>query len=390
MSRVGWTSLFRQLPRAEAGWRPLVVAVSLGYALTVMAFAVGHRIVQHMSEMAAIPPEARLQITVSTHDGEGHRHEPAADLARIRAIAGVQAASWFEAPLRSTWYRPEIFTSAGWGIVGWIIVADDAADETLALHLVAGRPLQAEDLNRGPVVPILASRSFLAELGDGAWVGTHVRSQERGVEAEVVGVVEDFMSHGHMATSRNTVVWPSSPTPTPQSLYLVRVAEKDVPSVRQEIAQALQSPGRLVLVETVAEVLGQTLNWADRTQNMLHIFAAAIVLTVLLGTVAVCSFRVAERRRQHGILRALGARRADVAFLVVAESALAALAGVVIGLVLVYLLHGFLVGLIPFLTLSPRVLVACALMYLCVSALAALVPALSAARVSPSVASRGG
>ena len=71
-------------------------------------------------------------------------------------------------------------------------------------------------------------------------------------------------------------------------------------------------------------------------ERALSAVAAMVVLTALIGLVATLLATLQERRREMAILRANGARPVHVAGLLVAESSVLTLAGVVLGAVIVY------------------------------------------------------
>ena len=379
--KVGWLSISRQLLRRRAGYRPLVLAVGLGFAVAVLATAVGQRVARHAHEMSVMPAEARVQITVS-----GREADAAADLAALRAIPGVRGASWVEAQLRSIWNRPELFDGGAGRFVGWVIPADESAAGTLDLRLVAGRLPSGADLS-APVVPLLVSRSFLAELGPGAGPGTRLRSVERAREAEVVGVVDDFMSHGAMKTSRNTVVWPAQPHGVIRT-YLVRSGHHDVDEVVSRAATVLDRPGRWVQVERTDEMLAAQNRPLLGAQGVLVVLVAIVVGTLLLGLAAAAAFRVVERRRELAVQRALGATQADIVVAVLAESTAVTSMGLLAGLALVLVLHGPMSRAIPFFTIHGATLAMQALLFFAAGWLASLAPALRAARVPPVAAGR--
>jgi putative ABC transport system permease protein len=375
----------RQVLRRRGGYAPLVVAVALGFAASVLATAFGQRIVQHAHEMTALPYEARLQVTAASRATRPH---PAAeDLAALRALPGVRSASWIEAPLRTTWDRPELFEGPVGHFVGWVIVADESAAETLALRLVSGRRAAGDDAS-ATVTPLIVSRSFLAELGPGAGPGTRLRSAERAVDAEVVGVVEDFLSHGHMRTSRSTVLWPMQPRDVVLRTYLVRADEGAVAGIAERAREALSAPGRLVRVERTAELLGAANEPMFRARTVLVVLEIIVVGSLLLGLAAAAASRTVERRRELAVLRALGATRQDIIAAVLAESTAVTGMGVVAGGALVLALARPLGRLVPFFAVHPEMVAGQALLFCAVGWLASLAPALRGARVPPSAASR--
>jgi putative ABC transport system permease protein len=382
---VGWRSVSRQVLRRRAGYAPLVLAIALGFAIAVLATAFGERVAEHAHEMAALPPEARLQLSVATQGGRAH--SAAEDLAALRALPGVKGASWLEAPPRTIWDRPELFDGPAGRFVGWVVAADETAPDTLALRLVAGRAPSREDAS-AKVTPLVVSRSFLADLGPGAGPGTRLRSVERAREAEVVGVVEDFLSHGRMRTSRSTVLWPMEPRDAPARTYLVRADEDDADALVERARDALSEPGRFVGVERTSEMLHGMNRPLLRARTVLRVLEGIVLGTLVLGLAAAAAARALERRRELAVLRALGATRQDVVVAVLAESTAVTAMGLAAGLAVVLALRGPLSHAIPFFTVRGAMIGAQALLFLAAGWLASLVPALRAARVAPWVAGR--
>ena len=382
---TAWLSVIRQVLRRHGGYRPLVFAIGFGFAVAVLSTAFGQRLVQHAHEMSALPPAATVQATVSAR---GAREYPAADdLSALRALPGIRSASWVEAPLRSTWLRPELFDGPAGRFVSWVVTADESAVDTLALRIVAGRAPVPADASAA-VVPLVVSRSFLRELGPGAGPGTRLRAVERAQDAEVAGVAEDFLSHGMMKTSRNTILWPLPQRDVPLRTYLVSAAEDEVGVVVDRVREALAGPGRFVIVEKTSEMLQATNQPIFRARTVLLTLEAIVVGTLLLGLAAAAAFRAVERRREIAVLRALGASRGDVVITVLAESTAVTAIGLVLGGVLVLALRGVLSRAIPFFTIHATMVAGQAALFLATGWLASVVPAVRAASVPPSVASR--
>ena len=121
---------------------------------------------------------------------------------------------------------------------------------------------------------------------------------------------------------------------------------------------------------------------------LLSIFGALVGVIAQLGALAATSFLVAQRRRQIGIRRALGATKADIVAYFLVESGFTMLAGSLLGLggtVLLFLMmRPFFQGL----AVDVGAIAAGLVLFWSATIAATLVPALSAARVPPSVASR--
>jgi len=113
------------------------------------------------------------------------------------------------------------------------------------------------------------------------------------------------------------------------------------------------------------------------------------VVLAAIGIYGVLTYAVAQRRREIGIRMALGARPSAVLTLVLRQTGVLTLAGMVLGLAgaaaLTRYLDGMLFGLAP---IDPATFAFAAVMFAAVAAVATLVPASHATRVNPVVALR--
>jgi putative ABC transport system permease protein len=107
-----------------------------------------------------------------------------------------------------------------------------------------------------------------------------------------------------------------------------------------------------------------------------------------MGALAATSFLVAQRTRQIGVRRALGATRADIVGYFLLESVLATTIGSLVGVLGAAVLYRVMRRVFTGITFDPRLIGASLLLLWTAAILATLIPALRAARVSPSVASR--
>ena len=107
-----------------------------------------------------------------------------------------------------------------------------------------------------------------------------------------------------------------------------------------------------------------------------------------LGALAATSFLVAQRTRQIGVRRALGATKADIVGYFVVENAFMMLAGSLVGLLGTTLLFYVMLRFFPGLAVDVGAIAAGVVLFWSATLAATLVPALRAARVPPSVASR--
>jgi predicted permease len=142
-------------------------------------------------------------------------------------------------------------------------------------------------------------------------------------------------------------------------------------------------------VETMAKIVSASI--ADRRFSMLllGIFAGLALLLAAVGIYGVISYTVAQRTREIGIRMALGAGRADVLKVIVAQGMLPVLAGLAIGLAAAFGLTRLMAGMLYGVRAGdPGTFIGVALVLAAVALIATLVPARRATRVAPVVALR--
>jgi putative ABC transport system permease protein len=101
------------------------------------------------------------------------------------------------------------------------------------------------------------------------------------------------------------------------------------------------------------------------------------------------SYWVAERRRQIGIRRALGATRRAILRLFQRENLLITLSGVLVGSLFGVALNLWLIGRFEMVRLDPAYVIGSGMFLLLLGQLAVLWPAMRAAQVPPALAIRG-
>lgn len=132
----------------------------------------------------------------------------------------------------------------------------------------------------------------------------------------------------------------------PESItaFLVGMKSKATVFMMQRALNEYRQEPLLAIIPGVAlQQLWELVGVAD---TALMIVAAFVVLAGLLGMLTAILTSLNERRREMAILRSVGARPGHVFALMVLESGLLALAGVLVGVALAY---GALVALAPFL-----------------------------------------
>jgi putative ABC transport system permease protein len=287
--------------------------------------------------------------------------------------------------------------------------ADEHALATLGLRLVAGRNFRSDEIGEdddfGVLQPalIIVSRHLADDLfprGDALGKPVYFTSATR--PSTIVGIVERMQTSSTYSGTDNKT-WDTTLMPmrlvTPFRYYVVRTKPGRLAAAMQSVPAALyaQDPQRVIPdgsegdqagVRTFAQIRAEAYQ-ADRTLAMLMSVISIILLAVTgSGIAGLSSFWVAQRRRQIGVRRALGATRRDIVRYFLVENALISIAGVIVGILLAFGFSGWLMEQFELTRLSPIYVLAGVVMILLLSQGAALAPALRAARIAPSEAIR--
>ncbi len=268
---------------------------------------------------------------------------------------------------------------------------------TMGYTLRAGRDFGAQDVDSAPPVVAInetAARRFFA--GRGA-IGRRIEVGE-GENArwlEVIAVVGDVRNRGLDAPTSPELFVPvrqQAAGYNNQLFLLVRTSsapEAMLPAIRGAIAQ-LDADQPVYAIRSLEGALAESVSQRRMAMLLITIFAGVALVLASVGVYGIMSYMVSERTHEIGIRMSLGARGADVLRMVVRESVMLAGLGLVLGLVgavaLSRLLTSLMFGVSP---TDPVTLIAVTVLLLAVAALATLVPAWRASRVSPMEAMRG-
>jgi putative ABC transport system permease protein len=142
-------------------------------------------------------------------------------------------------------------------------------------------------------------------------------------------------------------------------------------------------------VKTLEQALAESI--APRRFNLflMGAFAASALMLAVVGMYGVMAYSVAERTREIGVRMALGARRGQVAGMVVREALPMAIVGIVAGLAAAWGLTRLMATLLYDVKATDPQTFAAVSILLGITALAACVgPALKAASIDPTIALR--
>ncbi len=273
--------------------------------------------------------------------------------------------------------------------------ADPNVVATLGLELVEGRGLQESDVptSSGPqILNCLVTRDFAAALWPGeSPIGKLLDSGSEEFPDVVVGVVARMVTpYGGGPMESRIVLYPGGPSSESALSYLVRVRPGERDRVFGAIDAALlaSQPERQVTVRTLEEVKGGGYSLNIFLVQVLAILMVLLLAVTALGIFGTTSFSVAQRTKQIGTRRALGASQGGILRHFLIENSLIAGMGMALGLLGAYGLNLVLVTQFSGGKLSPVLALAGVLLIWAIGVAATVVPARRASRLSPALATR--
>jgi putative ABC transport system permease protein len=215
-----------------------------------------------------------------------------------------------------------------------------------------------------------------------------------GRPARIVGVVERLQSPGGQvdASGEITSIVPVRLTGDNYSMYTVRAEPGQRERVMKEAEEALRKAGNNQVVVKSKTLEGDRKDRyrADRGLAwMLITVSVLLMLVTASGIVGMASLWVTQRRKQIGVRRALGAKKADILRYFILENVMITSAGVAAGLLGALALNHLLVTTLELARLPAGYLLAGAAIFLGLGIGAVYGPAWRAAGISPATATRG-
>jgi predicted permease len=329
---------------------------------------------------------------------------------RLAAIPGVQAVSLSLAsrPLGGDsevpfWLegqpKPESTSKMKFSL--FYVVQPDYL-KVMRIPLKRGRFLTSADTEHSPFVTVIDERFAQLYFPKENPIGKRVNFNVLNVTAEIVGVVGHVKQWG--------LDEGASPAVAAQCYLAVRqIPDKFVPligsnlsmvarthgsplaqigSIRRTLHQ-LNSSSAVYNMETVDEIISNSLSSRRFSMILMGVFAALALLMASIGIYGVISYLTSQRTHEIGIRMALGAGKSDVLVMVVRQGLKVVLVGVAIGiagaLVLTRFLASLLFGVRP---TDPLTFTAVSLILIAVALLACYIPARRASKIDPMVALR--
>jgi predicted permease len=249
--------------------------------------------------------------------------------------------------------------------------------QTMRIQLRAGRDFTAGDRPESPRV-VIVNETLAKQFWNGDALGKRLD------DSEVVGVARDSKYWTLGETIPPTVYTPYAQHPVSQIELFIRTADAagTAKALRAELARL--DPTLFVDVRPMTNAVAAALLPARIGAVLTGAFGALGALLAMMGIYGLVAFTVAQRTREIGIRKAVGATTADIVRLVASGTAIPVGLGLVAGLALGTLgavaLGGFIVGVS---TVDPITIAATTILVIGTTLAASTVPALRAARVDP-------
>lgn len=262
---------------------------------------------------------------------------------------------------------------------------------SIGIPILQGREFNDIDLNNGAVI---ISRSLARQFWpQGNPLGESVRltlADQQTPPLPIVGVVEDFRQW-NVAPGEPTLYW-ANLTQSSYALAIRTVGDpvSQIAALKRAVLNA--DPGQPILDTMSMEqrlARSQGTTYGQFRTMIVTWFGLAALFLATLGIYSIIHHSVLQRTQEFGVRMALGASSSDVISMVLRQGLLLAAIGIGIGLVtsmmLTRLLATFLYGVTGN---EPAILIAIAAVLVLTACVAALIPALKAARIDPMMALR--
>ena len=396
--------IFSALMRSKVSMILIGVQVAMTLAIVCNAlFIIGQRL-DHMNRPSGMNEADTFYLASS---GFGQGFDPRAtiheDLATLRHLPGVADATISNSVPMSEggWstglsLQPKQKTSTADTA---IYIVDEHALETFGVELVAGRNFKPEEVtdvtfgDRLQPASIIVTKALADKLfPEGDALGKSIYMGEDPPTSTIIGIVDRLQQPWMSSSSiENSTFVPAFMPFGNSSRYLVRAEPGRRDEVMKLVEQKLAESNTSRIIGKV-RTMEETRREAYAGDRAMAIILTAVILALLtvtaLGIVGMASFWVAQRTRQIGTRRALGASKQDILRYFQTENFIITTFGLVVGAVLAYAFSLWMMQSYQ----SPRLpWYYVPIGFLCLWALgqlAVLGPAMRASRVPPAVATR--
>nr|WP_315469644.1 FtsX-like permease family protein [uncultured Undibacterium sp.] len=405
--------IFSALLRNKLG--PVLVALQVALSLAILVNAI--YIVNLRLDVAARPSGIAdelevFRVNIRNQVLGGHEDQLALqkrEADTIRAVPGVVSVARVNSfPVSRSGSNTSVYVdrkqevpTANTGM----FVSPDSLVKTWKLRLVEGRDFQAGDFSEidpnvksEPSKTVIVSKALAQKLfpGHSSFVGKEYffgsGSNANGVT--IIGVVDTLQTSGAQSTQNGefATLIPARVTGQIWDGYAVRAEAGQRDRVIKEVEEAVRKASATpvyVKATSMEKFRDDRYKSEKGLAWMLLAVSALLVVVTASGIVGMSTLWVAQRRKQIGIRRALGARRVDILAYFIAENWLITTGGIVFGIALALGLNQVLVGQFELPKLPVSYLLLSPLLFWMLGVIAVYAPAWRAASISPATATRG-
>jgi putative ABC transport system permease protein len=333
----------------------IVLEIALACAVLCNAvFMIGAR-ASEIRLSDAIDEPALSVVTLNGADPDRAASEIPRNLDALRRIPGVQGAAVLNTmPLSGNGWNTNFTTRLDMkptdkaSINSNVYLLGEGADRVLGLQLKQGRMFTGEDYASSTMGSSFMPQTHVAivsqRLASRLWPGQPALGRKMYVNQywyQVVGVVADVLRPKEAGAGLpgiyDTAFFPMQPTDA-LSYYVLRSAPADRERIARQAEDALSRLDTAAVAEgkPFVDIRSDYFSGAASMVWMLVLVCVVMLAVTAFGIVGLTSFWVAQRRRQIGIRRAVGARRGHILSYFCTENFLLSAAGVVLGMLLAF------------------------------------------------------
>ena len=320
---------------------------------------------------------------------------------RLQAVPGVQGVTFSELALLTGWVNNGPLSIEGYQAkpgqdmgTEWDPVGPDFF-QTMGIRLQLGRPINRRDNASSTKVAVVNEAMARHFFGSANPIGQRISLDEKfnpTNAVEIVGVVENA-KYGNLRTDSRMIylAFTQAQGAIGRTFFEVRTAGAPtalVPIIRAAVHDVDPNLA-LADVKTQTQIITEHLGNERMMAQLSGFFGGLALALAAIGLYGLMAFSVTRRTHEIGIRMALGAQQRQVLYLVLRQSFVLVVVGVVAGLLAgigaTRLIASQLYGLKP---TDPLTLGVAALLMFAVAALAAYLPARRATKVDPMVALR--
>jgi putative ABC transport system permease protein len=336
-------------------------------------------------------PELDRQIR--THD---------AIMEKISAIPGVESAGAVNPlPLNGNMTNLSFMVSGAAPLprgnhpgASYLIVKPDYF-QAMKIPLLQGRAFNRTDTKDSPLVVMINEAFVRKHFSDRNPIGQQVmidRGPDKAPPCEVVGVVGNSRHDSLAAPPGPEMYVPFSQDPVRSLDVVLRVASTNLIGLNSELKRAVHEVDKDLFIpklEPMTTFLSTQLAQPRFNMMLLAVFAGVALILAAIGIYGVIAYSVTQRTREIGIRMALGAQRTQMLGMVLRQSMLLVVIGIVIGFLVALAATRVMATLLYGVSANDLSIYAVVIALLSGAAfLASYVPARRAMKVDPMVALR--